>query len=968
MLLAHDTGGPIGLGAVAGSRAVCGGYTRPTGRLNQTDLWLRQSRWPGVASSAAGGRLPGLRQSSSTFSSFEIRKCRCSRGGVAGCLSCQSSAGGVATSHGWYASSQLGLPVGGPRSRSRPETRDDMSGMTQRPSDATPRRHPRTLGWIGTTALAMGGSNQSLFLLGALVASQGSAAVPLLIVGLLLSYAAAFGWTELVLMFPDRVGGIAASCAEAFRPYSPVLSALTGVCYWWGWVPTCGLTAFLSASAITQWYLPDVPVPPLAVGLVLVFTLVNLAGVRQVTRLAVPMAFASAGLALVSGLAPVFAGTVDWQLASSFHLVSPFSGLFGDVTSAMAGLYLIGFAAPAFEAAACHVGETVDPERNVPRAMLASAAMAAGYFVLLPVVWLGVLGPESLQEDLTQVLGPTFAPVFGSSARAAAIGFMMLNMFHGTLQPLAGASRTLMQLAEDGLLPRLLALRSRADVPWVATFLTALPAIAFLLAGDPTWLIAAANLAYLVGIGLPSVAVWLLRRDAPHLLRPYRAPRGTIELGLLAAAAWGLSCLLGFQQFGLPTVILGLMLCYSGAGLYALRRLFDRRRAGLPGLKASLHLKLTGAMLLVMALDGAGYLLAVDHVDREQVALVAALEDIFVAVALLTVSVGLVLPGMIAHAAEEVARAADHLATGTLADLVRAIQALGVGDLDAAHARVDVVPVIVHTHDELGAMAASFNIMQDNVAAAAVALDGAREGLRLARTDLEVTHTTLQASEERNRLALRAANMGTWDVDFVSNVRTWSVETEALFGLAPGAFGGTFAAFRSLVHPDDWPAVEIENTAAQLEHRASTTTYRTVWTDGSVHWLEEKCRPQYAADGTLSRMTGTSMDITERKRSEEALRASEERFRQQYKGIPLPTYSWCYVGDDFVLQDYNDAAEAVTDGRVRDWLRSQASNYYADQPEILAELRLCMTEQRTVRRETRYQYATGPERQLAITC
>ena len=35
----------------------------------------------------------------------------------------------------------------------------------------------------------------------------------------------------------------------------------------------------------------------------------------------------------------------------------------------MAGLYLIGFAAPAFEAAACHVGETRDPKRNVPRAM-----------------------------------------------------------------------------------------------------------------------------------------------------------------------------------------------------------------------------------------------------------------------------------------------------------------------------------------------------------------------------------------------------------------------------------------------------------------------------------------------------------------------------------------------------------------------------------------------------------------------
>src|SRR6266704_5764235 len=121
--------------------------------------------------------------------------------------------------------------------------------------------------------------------------------------------------------------------------------------------------------------------------------------------------------------------------------------------------------------------------------MLASGAMAAVYFVLLPVIWLGVLGPETLQQALTQVLGPTFAPVFGSTARAAAIGFMMLNMFHGTLQPLAGASRTLMQLAEDGLLPRLLALRNRTDTPWTATLLTAGMAILLLLTGDPTWVI-----------------------------------------------------------------------------------------------------------------------------------------------------------------------------------------------------------------------------------------------------------------------------------------------------------------------------------------------------------------------------------------------------------------------------------------------------------------------------------------------
>ena len=47
-------------------------------------------------------------------------------------------------------------------------------------SDGESFAHPRTISWLGTTALAMGGSNQSLFLIGALVISQGSAAIPLL--------------------------------------------------------------------------------------------------------------------------------------------------------------------------------------------------------------------------------------------------------------------------------------------------------------------------------------------------------------------------------------------------------------------------------------------------------------------------------------------------------------------------------------------------------------------------------------------------------------------------------------------------------------------------------------------------------------------------------------------------------------------------------------------------------------------
>ncbi|MBI0328466.1 ATP-binding protein [Burkholderia plantarii] len=634
------------------------------------------------------------------------------------------------------------------------------------PQPGPARPYRRRIGWLGTTALAVGGSNQSLFLIAALFAGQGeipgqgSAAVPLLAIGLLLGYAALPGWIELVLMSPNRVGGIAVACTEAFRPYGRILSPLVATCYWWGWVPTCGLTAILSATAIHEWYLPGVPIEALACGLVAAFTALNLLGIEWVTRLAIPIATCSAALALISGLAPLLSGATDWQRAVDFRLTTPFAGWFGNLTSLMAGLYLVGFAAPAFEAAACHVGETKQAARNVPRAMKASAALASVYFIGLPLVWLGTLGAWPLGGDLGQALGPTFAPVFGALAKPAALWFMMFNMFHGTIQPLAGAARTLSQIADDGFAPRWLSVRNRRDVPVHATLATAGFAVVFLLIGDPIWLVAAANFTYLIGIAAPSIAVWLLRRNAPDAVRPYRAPRHTIGLGVAAAVVWLIATVLGFEQFGLPTVVFGLAMAYSGAAVYAWRSWEDRRRAGLPGLASTLHLQLTGAMLAVLALDGAGYILAVSRLPLDQIRLRTALEDIFVVVALLTITVGIVLPGMIAHAAEEVGAAARQLAGGTLRDFSKAMRALGRGDLDAAQARIDFRHVRVRARNELGEMAVSFEALQREVATAALGLDDARDGLRSARERLTVAnHALRQRIAEQLRLAgeLRAA-------------------------------------------------------------------------------------------------------------------------------------------------------------------------------------------------------------------
>ena len=637
--------------------------------------------------------------------------------------------------------------------------------------------HPRTVGWFGTTSVAMGGINQSLFLLSALfigqgaIPGQGSASVILLGIGLLLSWMATPGWTELILMYPNRVGGIAATCSEAFRPYSPVLANLTGVCYWWGWVPTCGLTALLASSAIHQWYLPAIPVSLLATMIVLFFTFINLCGVKWVMRLAMPIATLSALLAFASAIIPIFSGHVDWHQAFTFKLIVPFDGWFGQVTSVMAGLYLIGFAAPAFEQAACHVGETINPNKNVPRAMFASAALASLYFIVLPIIWLGTLGPEPLGKELALELGPTFAPLIGAGAKAAAIWFMIFNMLHGTIAPLAGASRTLAQLSEDGLLPESFSKRLSTDAPWVATIITAAMSIAFLYIGDPLWLIAAANLTYLIGIAMPSVAVWLLRKNEPNLLRPYRAPKGTIMLGLLAAGVWLLTIILGFQQFGLPTVLAGVAFAYSGSVLYAWRKYTDRRKKGLPGIARTLHLKLTGAMLLVLALDAAGYLIAVDHVSTSDPAMIAMLEDIFVAVALLTIAVGLILPGMIAHSAVQVSNAAEHLLKGTLADFTRAMQALAAGDIDSAKARLEFSPISVYSNDEVGEMAVNFNRLQEKIGHAASGLEGARVGLLESRKSIIEANNKLSEALETSTLArVEADRANNSKSEFLSNM------------------------------------------------------------------------------------------------------------------------------------------------------------------------------------------------------
>ncbi|MCP5108748.1 MAG: PAS domain S-box protein [bacterium] len=109
-------------------------------------------------------------------------------------------------------------------------------------------------------------------------------------------------------------------------------------------------------------------------------------------------------------------------------------------------------------------------------------------------------------------------------------------------------------------------------------------------------------------------------------------------------------------------------------------------------------------------------------------------------------------------------------------------------------------------------------------------------------------------------------------------------------------------------------------------------------------------------------------EISERKQIENALRQSEEKYKAQYKGIPIPTYTWQWNGDDFVLINCNNAADTVTDGRIPGFAGKTAKQMYGNNPEILNDFQQCYTSRGPLQREMSYRYkTTGALRHLIVT-
>ncbi len=409
--------------------------------------------------------------------------------------------------------------------------------MATETRDAWGEKLPRSLGFWGTVGVAVGVSiGSGIFRVPAEVAAALDRPGPMLlawVLGGIIAVCGALSFAELAGALP-RSGGLLAWLLEAFGPMPAFVFAWSELVVLRGAALGAISTIFADYLAYFVGYGPP-QVPYVAAGAILVVGLVNYVGMRTASAVLTPLTTAKYGAIVLLGLLAFTApGATAPAVASA-----PASSL--SISLLASALIPIMWTYDGWGDSTFVAGEVRDPARNLPRAIIAGAALLTMIYLLVNVAYLHLLTPaEMAGSRLIAATAAERIPLLGARGGAIVSALVVLSTFSALHASMMTGPRVFFALADQGLFFQAVARVSpRFGTPSVAIGFAAVLGVAFVLASDFRVLADRFILGTWPFYALAVVAVFVLRRKRPALARPYRTSGYPLVPAIfLGASAW----------------------------------------------------------------------------------------------------------------------------------------------------------------------------------------------------------------------------------------------------------------------------------------------------------------------------------------------------------------------------------------------------------------------------------------------
>jgi PAS domain S-box-containing protein len=150
-------------------------------------------------------------------------------------------------------------------------------------------------------------------------------------------------------------------------------------------------------------------------------------------------------------------------------------------------------------------------------------------------------------------------------------------------------------------------------------------------------------------------------------------------------------------------------------------------------------------------------------------------------------------------------------------------------------------------------------------------------------TERRRAEQALQESEERFRIMADSCPIGIWVTDPQGETQFANGTYRNFCGIASDQVDQD--QWKRLIHPDDGPEFLKAFDRALKDHKPFMAVWRLRRADGEWRWIESHAASRFSPDGEFLGLVGASKDITDRRQAEQALKASEEKFRQLAENI-----------------------------------------------------------------------------------